>query len=209
METQTTKNTKETARDPEHTRQILLEAAFKEMYENGFQAASLERILSNTSLTKGALYHHFPNKRALGIAVVREVIADKIVELNAAPLRTSDDPIPMMVKFIENCGQTPDWVSLEHGCPLNNLIQEMSPLDEEFRFHLQQIQLAWHSAISGALERGQAKGNVREDVDCEEVAMFIVAAVEGCVGTAKNLQSLEAYRSCMNQLGRYVQALAP
>ncbi len=206
METQTTK---ETTRNPEHTRTVLLEAAFKEIYENGFQAASLERILSNTNLTKGALYHHFPNKHALGIAVIREIIKDKIVERNVAPLKETDDPIPMMVNFIEHNSGAPGWAVMQYGCPLNNLIQEMSPLDEDFRHHLQEIQFAWHKAISEALDRGQAKGNVRADVDCEEVAMFIVAAVEGCVGTAKNLQSHEAYRGCMNQLGRYVQSLAP
>lgn len=201
METRTT-------RDPEHTRSVLLEAAFKEIYENGFQAASLERILSNTNLTKGALYHHFPNKRALGIAVIREIITENIVAKNVAPLEDTDDPIPMMTKFIEHNSQAPAWATMQYGCPLNNLIQEMSPLDDEFRHHLQQVQFIWHKAISDALERGQAKGNVRTDVDCEEVAMFIVAAVEGCIGTAKNLQSREAYSSCMNQLKRYVENLA-
>ena len=109
METRTT-------RDPEHTRSVLLEAAFKEIYENGFQAASLERILSNTNLTKGALYHHFPNKRALGIAVIREIITENIVAKNVAPLEDTDDPIPMMTKFIEHNSQA------RHGPPCNMVV---------------------------------------------------------------------------------------
>ena len=36
------------------TRQKLLQAAFAEIYRNGFQAASLTQILSETGLTKGA-----------------------------------------------------------------------------------------------------------------------------------------------------------
>ena len=55
-----------TQRDPGRTRQHLLEAAFQEIYKVGFQAASLQTILSNAGVTKGALYHHFKNKKALG-----------------------------------------------------------------------------------------------------------------------------------------------
>ena len=42
---------------PDTTRQKLLQAAFTEIYRHGFQAASLTQILSDTALTKGALYH--------------------------------------------------------------------------------------------------------------------------------------------------------
>lgn len=65
-------------RCPESTRQRLLDAAHREMYEHGFQAASLERILADTGLTKGALYHHFGTKQALGVAVVEEVIGARL-----------------------------------------------------------------------------------------------------------------------------------
>jgi AcrR family transcriptional regulator len=65
-----------TARDraPEETRDAILTSAFDEMYEHGFQAASLSRILDRAGVTKGALYHHFGSKMDLGYAVVDEVI---------------------------------------------------------------------------------------------------------------------------------------
>jgi AcrR family transcriptional regulator len=53
------------------TRDKLLKAAFEEIYRRGFQAASLDTILAKAGVTKGALYHHFPDKGALGYAVVR------------------------------------------------------------------------------------------------------------------------------------------
>lgn len=196
-------------RNPQKTRAALLEAAFKEIYENGYQAASLERILANTNLTKGALYHHFPNKRALGLAVIREVINDQVIAANAGNLMDTDDPIPAMLAHIDQCCDDSAAEGLEYGCPLHNLVQEMSPLDEEFRISLQKIQFTWQRILSESLARGQAKGNVRAEVDCDEVALFLVAAVEGCKGTTKSLQSLETFRSCMNQLKRYIETLRP
>jgi len=52
------------------TRRKILESAFHEIHRNGFQAASLNPILERTGVTKGALYHHFPNKQTLGYAVL-------------------------------------------------------------------------------------------------------------------------------------------
>ena len=198
-----------TPRNPKQTRAALLEAAFKEIYENGYQAASLERILANTNLTKGALYHHFPNKHALGIAVIREVITEQVISEHAGPLMETDDPIPVMLAHLDRCSDESVCGDLQFGCPLHNLVQEMSPLDEDFRKHLQEIQFTWQRILSEALARGQANGNVHEDLDCDEVALFMVAAVEGCKGTTKSLQSFETFRSCMNQLKRYVETLRP
>ena len=61
-----------TQRNPDLTRQTLLQAAFQEIYRSGFQAASLRNILSKVGITKGALYHHFGSKQELGYAVVDE-----------------------------------------------------------------------------------------------------------------------------------------
>ncbi|HTD14255.1 MAG TPA: helix-turn-helix domain-containing protein, partial [Chthoniobacterales bacterium] len=55
-------------RDPEGTRQSLLQAAFREVYRYGFQSAGIDAILAATNVTKGALYHHFESKEALGHA---------------------------------------------------------------------------------------------------------------------------------------------
>src|SRR6202044_3625075 len=65
-------------RDPERTRERLLRAASREIYRSGFQSASLDRILVSAGVTKGALYHHFENKEALGYAVVEEVISPDV-----------------------------------------------------------------------------------------------------------------------------------
>ena len=61
-------------KQPDQTRDKILHSAFCEIHRQGFQAASIANILQDTGLTKGALYHHFPTKQALGLAVIDEVI---------------------------------------------------------------------------------------------------------------------------------------
>lgn len=200
---------KPSTRNPAQTRAALLEAAFAEIYAHGYQAASLERILAKTRVTKGALYHHFPSKHALGLAVVREVVRGIVAGRHAGTVGEGDDPLPALLAMLDGYLAGADPQTLAHGCPLHNLIQEMSPLDEEFRRELQDIQLEWQRTAAEALERGQAGGHVRADVDVEEVSMFIISAVEGAIGTAKNLQSAEALRACLNPLRGLIAGLAP
>ncbi len=62
-------------RNPEQTRDRLLQAAFREIFRRGFQSAGIDAILAATNVTKGALYYHFESKEALGYAVIEEIIA--------------------------------------------------------------------------------------------------------------------------------------
>ena len=195
-------------RNPEQTRSDLLSAAYAEILESGFQAASLERILANTSVSKGALYHHFGTKRELGLAVVEEVIAPQLALRWFAPFAEHDDPLASLQRILEEKINTADESVIRCGCPLNNLIQEMSPLDEAFRHGLQQILERWVEVMATALTEGQLARKVRADIEPKEAALFIVAAIEGCVGLGKNAQSVEAYQRCLRQLQLYVQSLA-
>ena len=72
-------------------------AAKLEMYRSGFRSASLDAILSDTGVTKGALYHHFPNKTALGYAVVDEIVGHWIVKKWIEGLGQADDPITAVI----------------------------------------------------------------------------------------------------------------
>ncbi|MFP5305599.1 MAG: TetR family transcriptional regulator C-terminal domain-containing protein, partial [Gammaproteobacteria bacterium] len=97
--------------------------------------------------------------------------------------------------------------AIEYGCPFNNLINEMSPVDEGFRKRLQEILDAWRDGTAEALRRGQARGTVRTDVAAEDAAAFIIAGVEGCVGLAKSKRSRDYLESGMRGLVDYLESL--
>ena len=194
-------------KQPDITRDKILDAAFQEIHRHGFQSASLSNILASTELTKGALYHHFPTKNDLGHAVIDEIIRSGLDAMVLAPLRESDDPIETLLEIIQRKSERTTLESVILGCPLNNLAQEMSPLDEDFKQRLNSILTEWHNTFADALKRAQKQGKVRKDVDCRAAALFLVSAWEGCVGVAKNLQSVKEFRLCLKQLEAYVRSL--
>ena len=194
-------------KQPDITREKIVDAAYEEIRRHGFQAASLTNILAKAGLTKGALYHHFPTKNELGLAVVDEVIREGFEAYFFAPLRDAADPVETLRKVIRNKAETATLESVSLGCPLNNLMLEMSPLDSEFKHHVNSILSTWQDIVADALRRAQKEGRVRGEVDCRAAALFFVSAYEGCIGIAKSLQSVREFRLCMSQLEGYVQGL--
>ena len=194
-------------RNPDRTRRIILEAAFQEIYRHGFQGMRLDDVVAATGLTKGALYHHFPNKQALGYAVVDDIIRDMIHQTWLAPLASSSKPLAEIIYFIGHLDSLLGGDIVTLGCPMNNLAQEMSPLDEGFRTRLDALYQEWRGGIQSALERTQQVGEIRQDVDCNKVATFVLAALAGCVGVAKNAQSPEQLQICGAGLIDYLESL--
>jgi len=194
-------------RDPGRTRERLLNAAFEEVYQSGFRGSDLNTILARAGVTKGALYHHFSGKEALGHAVVETVIARITQDKWLAPLDDVDDPIDALIGILDSTGLSDAEVN--GGCPLNNLAQEMSPLDEGFRMRLSEIFTNWIGGVTDALRLGQVNGKVRRDIDARETATFFVASYEGYISLAKTAQDARVLRSGIGQLRLYLESLRP
>jgi len=194
-------------RNADQSRNSLLETAGHEIHQYGFHAASISRILKNTTLTRGALYHHFPSKQALGYAVIDELFASYMKALWFEPLEGCEDPILAIEQAIANTYKDHGEELISFGCPLNNLSQEMSAVDEGFRTRINHQYDIWQSALSKALIRGQNNGLVKNDIDTSEAAIFIIAALEGCIGLAKNHQSEQILHGCTRGLIDYIQGL--
>jgi AcrR family transcriptional regulator len=195
-------------RQPDQTRQKLLERAFEEIHRNGFRAASLDSILAEAGVTKGALYHHFASKAELGYAVVEEVVRPWMEQI-WRPITEAPNPIDAAMRVIRQRLRERAGMALTIGCPFNNLTQEMSGVDEGFRTRLSAILHDWREAMADAMRRGQANGTVCADVDPRAAAAFVISSVEGCVGMAKASQSKEFLEAGFHGLIEYLEHLRP
>ena len=200
-----TQEEKRKLRNPERTRERLLQAAFQEVHRSGFQSASIDTILAATNVTKGALYHHFDSKETLGYAVIEEIIAKLVGDRWLRPMLGSGQPIDILIGVVRQIPVGPKDVRV--GCPLLNLAQEMSPLDEQFRKRLRRIFLAWQEGVATLLRKGQAQGTVRRDLNPDEAASFLVAMVEGYVSLAKNAQDAKVWEVGIRNIVGWLRSL--
>jgi AcrR family transcriptional regulator len=178
-------------RDPERTRKRLLHAAFREVHRSGFQSAGIDRILAATNVTRGALYHHFESKEALGYAIVEEIIAKLFQDRWLSPMLGDGQPIDILIGIVRRLPGRPQ--DIRNSCPLLNLAQEMSPLDEQFRKRLEMLFLAWQKGVAALLRKGQSQGTVRRERNPDETASFLIAMVEGNASLAKVAQDAKVW----------------
>lgn len=194
-------------RDAARTRETLLRSAFQEIHCQGFRGADIGSILQSAGVTKGALYHHFESKENLGYAVVDEVVANIMREKWQTPLRNVHDPIDTLIEIVKGTSLEPQHVKC--GCPLNNISQEMSPLDEGFRRRTASIFREWRQAIVKALWEGKVAGFVASHVDPDEVSLFLIATYEGYMSLGKTFQDAGVLKSGIAAMVRYLDGLRP
>jgi TetR/AcrR family transcriptional regulator, transcriptional repressor for nem operon len=195
-------------RDLAQTRHEILTAAFDEIYANGFHASSLDAILERTELTKGALFHQFASKLELGYAVVDEIIVPMTRDRWITPLAAYDNPLEGMLDLVErNIGNAPQS-DFDLGCPLGNLIQEMSNSDAEFRRRLRRVVEIWIEGVAEHVERGRRTGHVRKSVEARAVGEYVVVAHEGLFAVAKGLRDKSVVPAFVGAMRTYLAGLA-
>jgi AcrR family transcriptional regulator len=72
------------ARQAEATRSLLLEVARQNFTEHGYAATSIDDVIQQAGVARGALYHHFPGKEALFRAVYEVVEGEVVARVMAA-----------------------------------------------------------------------------------------------------------------------------
>ena len=88
------------------TREALIDAALELFTQRGYAGVSTEEIVARAKVTRGALYHHFTDKRDLFRAVFERVEAD-LMERIGATMESASDPYELMVSgmraFLDAC----------------------------------------------------------------------------------------------------------
>ena len=194
-------------RNLEESRKEILDAAFWEIFTRGFQGVSVDDIVKKTSMTKGAFYHQFPTKLDLGYALVDEVIKPMTYSRWIDPLKEYENPLEGILEQIRNLIGKAKPDELRYGCPLNNLVQEMAPVDKEFKVHLENALLYWIDGMEHELKRAKKAGYLREDINTRQVAHFVVMAHEGFYGMLKALPDPKAFNALFDSLKRYFETL--
>lgn len=196
-------------RDPDATRQKLLDAAFGEIRRAGFGGASINNILENSGSTKGALYHHFSGKAKLVNAVIEECLPGYVDEVWLDDLEDADDILPVLMEQVDRLGGENAPSLLEGGCPLARLASGAGELDENLRKRIDGVYRYWRRGLASHIGKAQFNKTVRTDVEPSAVAEFLIAALHGFLTRPPALRNLETQDSFAREFARYLNNLRP
>ncbi len=111
-------------------RNEVVSRAFYLFRVNGYHRTSMADISAACGLLKGSMYHYFPSKEALGVAVIEQVLAENHEKIFAL---TYDDSRPATERLTAVADALEDYFcEREGGCLMGNLALEVSNTVPEF-----------------------------------------------------------------------------
>lgn len=143
-----------------------------------------------------------------GYALVEEVITPMIIDRWIKPLENFENPLEGILFQMNKLMGEADPKNLKLGCPLNNLVQEMSPIDEGFKMRLQKALNLWIDELQKKIKQAQAEGYIKKDVNTYEVACFIVMSHEGFYGLMKGLENPNSFKILFHSLKLYFNQIS-
>ncbi|MBW0144246.1 TetR/AcrR family transcriptional regulator [Sphingomicrobium clamense] len=165
------------------TRTKIVEAARDLFWEKGFNSTSIADILSRTQVHSGSLYHFFPGKQDLLVAVL-EWYRDGIEEnLLAYAWAEVDDPIERIFALLNGYRVMLLTSDYAHGCPIGNLALEISEPDPRVRELIARNFSNWVGAVKACLDG--ASERLPEDTDKQALAEFVLTIMEGGIMQAR------------------------
>lgn len=180
----------------------LLEVAFNEIYENGYKSTTVDKILKKAKMNKGSMYHFFKSKKELTLAVIDMHVSKYIEDKYSVLLKNDESIIDNLIELVKN----KNTYNFTYGCRLNNLVQELSSCDEEFKLALEKVYFRFERIIELVLQKAIDKSEISHP-NVKDLAIFVVASIEGCLCTAKKSSSSGIYISCISQLEYYLNSL--
>lgn len=173
------------------TRQRIVMTALELFYVKGYNSTSISDILSRSQVHSGSLYHFFPGKQDLLVAVLefyRDGIKENLLDLAWVDV---DDPIGKIFALLNGYRTGLLMSDYAHGCPIGNLALEISEPDPRIRELLQVNFENWIGAVEACLK--DAGDRLPAETDRHALAEFILTTMEGAIMQARTARDIAVF----------------
>lgn len=151
------------------TRQALASSALKLFERNGFSATSVQSIVDDAQLTKGAFYYHFASKEEL-LAVIHDEYIDHQLAAVREVLASTDDPGEQLRGLIKTAVE-----AVEHyRSHVAVFLGERRFLSEEGFAEIKVKRDEVDGVFLGVVQRGQQAGLIRTDLEPRVVSLGVI-----------------------------------
>lgn len=187
------------------TQSRIVQAAMELFWEKGFGSTSIADILGRAQVNSGSLYHVFPGKQDLLVAVL-EAYRDGIGPMLLEPAWADvSDPIDRIFALLARYRELIVMTDCLYGCPIGSLALELHEPDPVVRERMAQNFDAWTGAIRDCLD--SAGDRLPSSADRQAIAEFILTVMEGGVMQARTHRDVGYFDRSVTQLRHYLDSL--
>ncbi len=187
------------------TRTRIVRAAMELFWEKGYQSTSMAELFVRAGINAGSLYHFFPGKQDVLVAVLaayREGIGAMLLEPAWAGV---DDPLERVFALLARYRALIVQTDCTYGCPIGSIALELHEPDPVVRELLAANFDAWTGAVEGQL--AAAGPRLPADIDRRALAEFVLTTMEGAVMLTRTHRDVGYFDRAIAELRRYVERL--
>jgi AcrR family transcriptional regulator len=181
----------------EKTKQFIIEQTAPLFNKKGYAGTSLNDITQATGLTKGSIYGNFGGKDEVALAVF-DYNLKKVTSIFESEMSTCKTTREKLMVYVNVYSEFQNFAFPAGGCPMQNTAIEADDTHPELKKKALTAVLTWKKAITGIIEQGIKNKEIREDVHAEQMALTIIATIEGMTMIA-NLTGKASYRKLILQ----------
>ena len=187
------------------TRDRLLAVAMRLFWEKGYGPTSVADIVREAGAHSGSLYHFFPTKQDLLLAVLERYRTGIGPMLLEPAWEGTPDPIERVFALLARYRQHLVDTDCFYGCPIGSLALELHEPDPPVRELLAANFDGWTRAVQRCLD--EAGDRIPADIDCRELAVFVLTTMEGGVMQARTHRTLDTFDASVRRLRHYFDVL--
>lgn len=176
-------------------------------YRKGYYNTSVDDILKELSLSKGAFYYHFDSKEDFFIQIIENLLVRKVYGMLIQPLEGQDQTLTMIFDCFEDALETAVHNELDYGFVLSNFMYEFNGRNDNIMKHLNEILKVWEVTLVSAIQRGKFNGHIDRHVDAEGVAIYLMSAFIGIRTLMVETAPAASKYRFMAQLRQYFKSL--
>lgn len=184
----------------------LIEAARSLVRHRGFAATSVDDLCAAAGVTKGAFFHHFPSKEALGVALVDDWTEMTGAMFAAHPYNTKADPLDRVFAYLDLRREFLGQPLPEFSCVAGTTVQEVYETSPAIRAAAERSIRSGFAHVLPHLQAALAAHPV-QGVTAESLAQQFQVATQGGIILAKALNDPAPARAAFDHLERYLRLL--
>jgi len=189
----------------ERTRHFIIETTAGIFNTKGYAATSMSDITEATGLTKGSIYGNFENKEEVALAVF-DYNYNKVWSLTQQQIQAATtyyDKLMVFASLYSEYGNCfPDG-----GCPILNTAVEADDTHPQLKEKAAAAIQKWKKTIEDIIKKGIQAGEFKEGLDHSQMALSMIALIEGGIMISKTTNSLGSLKKVLSTVAMLISGI--
>ncbi len=175
--------------------------------QQGFAATSVDELCKAAGVTKGAFFHHFDSKEALGVAAADYWSETTGAMFAAAPYHEIEDPVERLLGYIRLRRDLLEGEEAEYTCLVGTMVQEAYASNPAIRDACRTSIFGHAETLEDDIQAAIDAHGLSPDWTAKSLALHTQAVLQGAFILAKASGERAVAKEMVDHLARYIRSL--